>query len=113
MHQGKRKLYSGETQPGYGLAMAYGMPPLNWLKAFEASARHMSFAQAARDLNLTSTAVSHQVRSLRAASGSRVVRALGARPALTEMGAGLSADVRRAFEDLSATTTKLFRPEQR
>ena len=34
--------------------MAYGMPPLNWLRAFEASARHMSFAQAARDLSLTS-----------------------------------------------------------
>ena len=64
------KLYTEETQPGYGLLMAYGMPPLNWLRAFEASARHMSFAQAARDLNLTSTAVSHQVRSLsRAASG--------------------------------------------
>jgi hypothetical protein len=43
------KLYSGEAQLDYGLTMAYGMPPLNWLRAFEASARHMSFAQAARD----------------------------------------------------------------
>ena len=24
--------------------MAYGLPPLNWLRAFEASARHLSFA---------------------------------------------------------------------
>ena len=88
--------------------MAYGMPPLNWLRAFEASARHMSFAQAARDLNLTSTAVSHQVRSLERHLGHALFERLARGLRLTEMGAAYLPDVRRAFEDLSATTTKLF-----
>jgi LysR family glycine cleavage system transcriptional activator len=88
--------------------MAYGMPPLNWLRAFEASARHMSFAPAARDPNLTSTAVSHQVRSLEQHLGHALFERVARGLRLTEMGAAYLPDVRRAFEDLSATTTKLF-----
>jgi LysR family glycine cleavage system transcriptional activator len=91
--------------------MAYGMPPLNWLRAFEASARHMSFAQAARDLNLTSTAVSHQVRSLEQHLGHALFGRLARGLRLTEMGAAFLPDVRRAFEDLSATR-QAVRPEQ-
>lgn len=34
------------------------------LRAFEATARHLSFTRAARELNLTQTAVSHQIRKL-------------------------------------------------
>jgi len=88
--------------------MAYGLPPLNWLRAFEASARHLSFSRAARDLNLTSTAVSHQVRSLERHLGHGLFERLARGLRLTEMGAAYLPDVRRAFEDLSATTTKLF-----
>jgi LysR family glycine cleavage system transcriptional activator len=40
------------------------MPPLNALKAFEASARHESFAKAADELGVTPAAVSHQVKGL-------------------------------------------------
>jgi len=88
--------------------MAYGLPPLNWVRAFEASARHMSFAKAAADLNLTSTAVSHQVRSLERHLGHALFERLARGLRLTEMGAAYLPDVRRVFEDLSATTTKLF-----
>jgi len=44
--------------------MAYRLPPLGWIRAFEAGARLGSFTAAADELNLTSTAVSHQIRSL-------------------------------------------------
>ncbi|MGH6959352.1 MAG: LysR family transcriptional regulator [Dongiaceae bacterium] len=88
--------------------MAYGLPPLNWLRAFEASARHLSFSRAAGDLNLTSTAVSHQVRSLEQHLGHALFERLARGLRLTEMGAAYLPDVRRSFEDLSATTTKLF-----
>jgi LysR family glycine cleavage system transcriptional activator len=88
--------------------MAYGLPPLNWLRAFEASARHMSFAKAATALNLTSTAVSHQVRTLELHLGHPLFERLARGLRLTEMGAAYLPDVRRSFEDLSATTTKLF-----
>ena len=42
------------------------LPSLNALKAFEASARHESFTQAARELCVTQGAVSQQVRALEA-----------------------------------------------
>jgi LysR family transcriptional regulator, regulator of gene expression of beta-lactamase len=38
--------------------------PLNALRAFEASARHLSFTRAAIELNVTQAAVSHQVKVL-------------------------------------------------
>lgn len=40
------------------------IPSMMSLRAFEATARHLSFTRAARELNLTQTAVSHQIRKL-------------------------------------------------
>ena len=40
------------------------LPPLNWLRAFEAAARHLSFTEAGRELHITQSAVSQQVKSL-------------------------------------------------
>src|SRR2546421_3386197 len=44
--------------------MSRAMPPLNALRAFEAAARHANFARAARELNVTPGALSHQIRAL-------------------------------------------------
>ncbi len=40
------------------------IPPLRALKAFEASARHLSFTKAADELFVTQAAISHQIKSL-------------------------------------------------
>ena len=40
------------------------LPPLNWLRAFEAAARHMSFTAAATELHITQSAISQQIKSL-------------------------------------------------
>jgi Bacterial regulatory helix-turn-helix protein, lysR family len=40
------------------------LPSLNGLRAFEAAARYLSFTRAAVELNVTQTAVSHQIRRL-------------------------------------------------
>lgn len=88
--------------------MSAGLPPLNWLRAFEASARHLSFTRAAADLNLTATAVSYQVRSLEQYLNRPLFERLPRGLRLTEMGAAYLPDLRRAFEDIAATTTKLF-----
>lgn len=40
------------------------IPSLNWLRVFEAAARHESFARAAETLNMSAAAVSQQVRAL-------------------------------------------------
>lgn len=42
----------------------YNLPPLATLTSFEAAARHSSFKEAAQELNVTSGAVSHQVKAL-------------------------------------------------
>ena len=44
--------------------MHSAMPPLSALRAFEAAARHLSLVQAARELNVTAGALSHQIRGL-------------------------------------------------
>lgn len=83
------------------------LPPLTWLRAFEATARHLSFTRAARDLGLTQSAVSQHVRSLEAYLGRdlfiRKTRALD----LTEAGSTYLPVIRDAF-DLIATGTRAF-----
>jgi LysR family glycine cleavage system transcriptional activator len=37
------------------------LPSLHGLRVFEATARHMSFTEAARELYISQTAVSHQI----------------------------------------------------
>jgi len=44
--------------------MAYRLPPLNALRAFEAAARHLSFKNAAQEMSVTPTAISHQIKLL-------------------------------------------------
>jgi LysR family glycine cleavage system transcriptional activator len=44
--------------------MARKLPPLKALRAFEATARHLSFTEAAEELHVTPAAVGHQVRAL-------------------------------------------------
>ena len=88
------------------------LPPLNWLRAFEVAARHLSFTQAAVELNVTQSAVSQHVRSLEAYLGRemfiRRTRALH----LTEAGANYLPTVREAFEIL-ASGTRAFRRDDR
>ena len=44
--------------------MANRLPPLNALRAFEASARQLSFTRAAEELFVTQAAISHQIKAL-------------------------------------------------
>lgn len=48
------------------------MPPLTALKAFEAVARHLSFTHAAVEMNVTTGALSHQIRGLEEFLGVRL-----------------------------------------
>lgn len=60
--------------------------PLNALRAFEASARHLNFTRAAAELNVTQTAVSAQVRNLEGRLGVALFRRLPRGLALTDEG---------------------------
>ncbi len=55
------------------------LPPLAALRAFEAAARLGGFARAAAELNVTTSAVSHQIRGLEESLGVRLLeRSIGA-----------------------------------
>ena len=49
--------------------MAKSHLPLNALRAFEASARHLSFTKAGMELRVGQAAISHQVKGLEARLG--------------------------------------------
>lgn len=84
------------------------LPHLTWLRAFESSARHMSFTLAAQELGLTQSAISQHVRNLELHLGRdlfiRRTRALD----LTEAGANYLPTVREAFDMLTQGTRAVF-----
>lgn len=49
------------------------LPPLNTLRAFEAAIRLGGFARAAAEMNVSTSAISHQIRSLEEALGARLL----------------------------------------
>ncbi|HEY1935540.1 MAG TPA: LysR substrate-binding domain-containing protein [Acetobacteraceae bacterium] len=81
------------------------IPPLAALRAFAAVARHGSFARAADDLHVSTSAVSHQVRGLEDSLGARLLaraRNGSGRTEVTGEGAALLHAVDQAFEQLGA-----------
>lgn len=76
--------------------------PLNALRAFEASARHLSFTLAARELNVTQAAVSQQVKNLEARLNMTLFRRLPRGLALTEEGQALQPALADAFGRLAS-----------
>lgn len=62
------------------------LPPLNSLKAFEATARHLSFTEAANELFVTPSALSYQVKQLEEHLGQQLFERLNRAIALTEAG---------------------------
>src|SRR6202790_2279871 len=87
------------------------LPSLNGLRAFEAAARHLSFTNAAAELNVTQTAISHQIRRLEEELGGRLFvrqnRALTLTPEAKEYLPG----IRAAFNDLRLATDRLLRQD--
>jgi len=89
------------------LLMLDRLPPIAALRALEAAARHGSFTRAADELNVTQSAISHQIRHLEDLWGFELF-ARGARPlTLTKSGEALAPVARDFFARLSATLESL------
>lgn len=78
------------------------LPPLGSLRAFEAAARHMSFKEAANELGVTPTAISHQIRLLEDICGQPLFRRRPRPLALSGAGERLFPVIRNGF-DIFAT----------
>jgi LysR family transcriptional regulator of beta-lactamase len=77
--------------------------PLNALRAFESSARHLSFTRAAAELYVTQAAVSHQVKGLEARLGVVLFRRLARGLVLTDEGQALLPVVQDSFDRIGRT----------
>lgn len=81
--------------------------PLNALRAFEASARHLSFTKAGLELRVTQTAISHQVKQLEEMLGSSLFRRLPRGLTLTDEGLALFPVLADAFSRISGAIERI------
>jgi LysR family transcriptional regulator, glycine cleavage system transcriptional activator len=91
--------------------MSGRLPSLNGLRAFEAAARHLSFTQAASELNVTQTAISHQIKRLEEELGVRLFIRQNRSLALTPEAQDYLPGIRAAFNDLRLATDRLLRKD--
>lgn len=84
--------------------MAYRLPPLNSLRLFEAAGRHGSFKQAAADLHITPSAVSHGVATLEDWLGVALFTRGNRSLTLTPAGDAYLAQIRPVLEALVRAT---------
>lgn len=94
--------------------MAYktpdALPPLDWLRSFEAAARLSNFTAAAGELGLTQAAVSQHIRFLEERLKTRLFSRLARGVALSPEGAAYLPHIQSAFATIGNSTTELFEP---
>ena len=89
------------------------LPPLEWLRVFDAAARLGNFTAAAAALGLTQAAVSQRMRNLEAHLGVALFTRLPRGVELTTEGEAYAPHVRSALAALQRSTTDLFSAPRR
>jgi LysR family glycine cleavage system transcriptional activator len=87
------------------------LPPLNALRAFEATARHLSVKNAADELCVTPGAVSQLIKALELHLGVALFRRVNRGVFLTDAGRAYLPPVRNAFRQISDATRRIAVPE--
>ncbi len=83
------------------------LPPLNAIKAFEASARYLSFTKAAEELCVTQGAISRQIKLLEDYLGVSLFQRLSKNLVMTEEAKIYSKDIGAAFDSIQIATDKI------
>jgi LysR family glycine cleavage system transcriptional activator len=86
------------------------LPPLTELRAFEAAGRHLSFKQAASELGVTPTAISHQIRLLEQFCGRPLFRRRPRPLSLTPAGEHLLTVVREGLTSFATVLGQIRDP---
>src|SRR5262249_11248620 len=86
--------------------MSTSTPPLTWLRAFESAARLGSLKDAAAELSVSPSTISHHVRDLEARLGVPLFAKQGRGLTLTEEGERYFSTLRPAFELLRTSTAQ-------
>jgi LysR family glycine cleavage system transcriptional activator len=87
------------------------LPPLSALRAFEAAARRLSFKGAAEELNVTPTAVSHQIRQLEETLGIKLFERGTRQVRLTASGHQLFPTLRDGLDSFERTIEAMRRSQ--
>ncbi len=86
------------------------LPPITWFRAFDATARHLSFTLAAQELGFTQSAISQNVRALEDKLGTALFVRGHRTLSLTEAGRLLVPDVAAAMAQLEQATARFLPP---
>lgn len=86
--------------------MTRRLPPLSQLRAFEAASRHLSFKDAADELGVTQSAVSHQIRTLEDSLGAQLFQRLPQGVRLTDRAVALAAELTGTLDRMEAALNR-------
>lgn len=89
------------------------LPPLEWVRVFEAAARLGSFTAAADELGLTQAAVSQRMRNLEHRIGAKLFDRQARGVSLSSQGEAWLPHVQAALEQLAHSTANLFAAPRR
>jgi len=88
--------------------MRRNIPSLNWLRVFEAAARMENFARAAEILNMSTSAVSQQVKALESHFGTELFKRGPRQVELTDAGHAFLPAVRQSLNTVEESAASLF-----
>ncbi|MFT7530396.1 MAG: LysR family glycine cleavage system transcriptional activator [Gammaproteobacteria bacterium] len=88
--------------------MPQNIPSLNWLRVFETAARLESFARAAESMDMSTSAVSQQIKALETHFGEALFERGARHVALTDAGHAFLPAVRQALTTVEETADSLF-----
>jgi len=88
--------------------MHRNIPSLNWLRVFEAAARMENFARAAELLNMSTSAVSQQVKALETHFGTELFKRGPRQVELTDAGHAFLPAVRQSLNTVEESAASLF-----
>ncbi len=83
------------------------LPPMAALRAFESAARHLNYTKAAKELHVTQSAISHQIKHIEQLWGFKLFTRSGRSIELTEKAAKLVPIVEDFFSQLSSTLSSI------
>ena len=84
---------------------------LNWLRTFEAAARHLGFTAASLELGLTQTAVSQHIKALELKLGHDLFVRRAKSVTLTDIGEAYLPSIREGLQTINLSTRGLFGPD--
>ncbi|MAW08388.1 MAG: transcriptional regulator [Halobacteriovoraceae bacterium] len=80
------------------------LPPLRALRAFEAAVRHGSFKEAAAELHVTPSAISHQIQLLEDSLGLKLFERVGGRLEASAAARDYAQGLSRVFDEIASLT---------